>query len=275
MRAMGADGYPPGQGENEASPAPTRFCSLRLRLLGLVFLMLVPWLVLTAYTQADERKAAIANVNDDAMRLIHIVTSNQAAQIEAARQLLTAFARLPQIHTKDAAACNAFLAEMLKAYPLYLNIAVADPNGNLVCSALPFRTPINVADRAYFKMALQMRDFAIGDYQVGRITNLPAISYAYPLVGPSREVDGIVFVGAEPELAHGRSRERRVSAGRHHGSDRSQWNGARPHARCRRLDRQTAARTAGPRHPVQPKRWRPFRSRRRARHQRGCGPMPR
>ncbi len=194
MRAMGADGYPPGQGENEASPAPTRFWSLRLRLLGLVFLMLVPWLVLTAYTQADERKAAIANVNDDAMRLIHIVTSNQAAQIEAARQLLTAFARLPQIHTKDAAACNAFLAEMLKAYPLYLNIAVADPNGGLVCSALPFRTPINVADRAYFKMALQMHDFAIGDYQIGRITNLPAISYAYPLVGPSREPDGVVLV---------------------------------------------------------------------------------
>ena len=133
------------------------------------------------YTQADERKAAIESVNDDAMRLIRIVTSNQAAQIEAARQVLTAFARLPQLHTQDAAACNAFLAEMLKAYPLYLNIAVADPNGNLFCSALPFKGPINVADRAYFKMALQMHDFAIGDYQIGRITKVPAINYAYPL----------------------------------------------------------------------------------------------
>ena len=131
MRGMGADRDPPGQGENKASPAHKRFFSLRLRLLGLVALMLVPWLVLVVYTQADERKAAIANVNDDAMRLIRIVTSNQAAQIEAARQLLTAFARLPQIQTKDAAACNAFLAEMLKAYPLYLNIAVADPNGGI------------------------------------------------------------------------------------------------------------------------------------------------
>jgi hypothetical protein len=123
--------------------------------------------------QADERKAAIANVNDDALRLIRIVTSNQAAQVEAARQLLTAFARLPQIQTKDAAACNAFLAEMLKAYPLYLNIAVADRNGNLVCSALPFRSPINVADRAYFKMALQTHDFVIGDYQIGVSRSVP------------------------------------------------------------------------------------------------------
>ena len=47
------------------------------RLLGLVALMLVPWLILVVYTQADERKAAIASVNGDALRLIRIVTSNQ------------------------------------------------------------------------------------------------------------------------------------------------------------------------------------------------------
>jgi serine phosphatase RsbU (regulator of sigma subunit) len=194
QRTRPAEAYPPGQGENEAARAQTRFFSLRLRLLGLVVLMLVPWLVLVVYTQADERKAAIANVNDDAMRLIRIVTSNQAAQIEAARQLLTAFARLPQLHTKDAAACNALLAEMLTAYPLYLNFGVADPNGNLFCSALPFRSPINVADRAYFKTAIEMHDFAIGDYQIGRMTQLPAINYAYPLVGPSGQLEGVVYV---------------------------------------------------------------------------------
>ena len=72
------------------------------------------------------------------MRLIRIVTSNQAAQIEAAAQLLTAFARLPQLRTRDAAACNAFLAEMLTAYPLYLNFAVAEPDGNLRVQCGPF-----------------------------------------------------------------------------------------------------------------------------------------
>lgn len=193
QRTRAAEPYPPGQGENESAPAQTRFFSLRLRLLGLVVLMLVPWLVLVVYTQADERTAAIANVNDDAMRLIRIVTSNQAAQIEAARQLLTAFGRLPQLRTTDAAACNALMAEMLTAYPLYLNIGVADPNGNLVCSALPFKSPINVADRAYYKMAIEMRGFAIGDYQIGRITQLPAISYAYPLLDRSGQLEGVVF----------------------------------------------------------------------------------
>jgi hypothetical protein len=71
---------------------PRRFFSLRIRMVGLVALMLVPWLVLVVYTQADEREAAIVSVHGDEMRLIRIVTSNQAAQIEAAHQLLTAFA---------------------------------------------------------------------------------------------------------------------------------------------------------------------------------------
>ena len=164
--------------------------------------MLVPWLILVVYTQADERKAAIANVNGDAMRLIRIVTSNQAAQIEAAEQLLTAFARLPQLRTRDAAACNAFLAEMLAANPLYLNFAVAEPGGNLVCSAVPFRSPVSVADRMYFKTAMATGRFAIGDYQIGRVTQRPAINYAYPLVGRRGIYRRSCHCGAKSELAH-------------------------------------------------------------------------
>jgi len=89
--------------------------SLRLRLLGLVVLVLVPWLALVLYTQADERTAAIADVNRGELQLIRIVTSNQAGQIDSARQLLAALARLPQLRSRDAAACSAFLAETLAA----------------------------------------------------------------------------------------------------------------------------------------------------------------
>jgi len=194
-RARSADAQPRANDDHEAPPPRTPFYSLRLRFVTLVGIMLVPWLALVVYTQADERRAEVASVNADAMRLIQIVTSNQAAQIEAARQLLTVFARLPQLSTTDAAACNTFLAEMLKAYPLYLNIGVADPNGNLVCSALPFKGPINVADRVYFKTALEMKGFAIGDYQVGRVTQRPAINYSYPLRNTSGEIQGVIYIG--------------------------------------------------------------------------------
>ena len=186
------DVHPPEAGREEAELMPRRYFSLRVRMLGLVALMLVPWLILVVYTQADEREAAIVSVHGDEMRLIRIVTSNQAAQIEAAHELLTAFARLPQLHAKDAFTCNAFLTEMLTAYPLYLNFAMAEPDGNVRCSAVPLRSPVNVADRAYFRTAAATRRFAIGTYQIGRVTQRPSINYAYPLVGPAGNVEAVV-----------------------------------------------------------------------------------
>lgn len=179
--------------EQQLEPAQRRFLSLRLRLLGLVVLVLVPWLALVLYTQADERTAAIANVNRDELQLIRIVTSNQAGQIDSARQLLAALARFPQMRSRDAAACSAFLAEMLAAYRVYANLGVVEPDGNVLCSAVPLRTQLNVADRAYFSRAMETHRFAISDYQIGRVTGLPSITYAYPVLGPGGEVQAVLF----------------------------------------------------------------------------------
>lgn len=182
-----ADGAPPTPSRRPRVPG------LRARLLGLLALVLLPCLGLVLYTQADERKAAIAGVNRDALRLIAIATSNQAAQIEAARELLTAFAQLPHLRANDAAACSAALAGMLAAYPLYVNFAVADPDGNVRCSAVPMQSRVNIADRAYFRGAVETRRFAIGDYQIGRITQQPTINYAYPIVGAGGRIEAVVF----------------------------------------------------------------------------------
>jgi len=168
--------------------------SLRARLLAIVGLVLVPWLVLVMLTQADERKVAVANVGDDAMALVHIVTSNQAAQVEAARQLLMALVRLPQMRDGNRAACSALLAEMLKAYPLYLNIGLIETDGSITCSAVPMREPVNVADRLYFELAIQKRDFVVGDYQTGRVTGLPSINYAYPLLDAKGNVEAVIYI---------------------------------------------------------------------------------
>jgi HAMP domain-containing protein len=178
---------------SKAVPTRTRFFSLQLRLLGLVVLVLVPWLVLVLYTQADERRAAIASVNSDAMRLIRIVTSSQTAQIESARQVLTAFVRLPQLHTTNSAACNSLLEEMLRAYPMYLNLGLARPDGNIFCSAIPLASAVNIADRPYFRRAMETRQFAIGDYQIGRVTYVPSLNYAYPVIDAAGNVQAIVF----------------------------------------------------------------------------------
>ena len=156
--------------------------------------MLVPCLALVLYTTADERRNAVANVHADAMQLIRLVSSTQAAQIEGARQLLTAFARMPQLRDGDRAQCARLLAELLSAYPLYLNFALAEPDGTMSCSARAMpATTVNVADRAYFRRAFETRGFVVGDYQIGRVTGQPAINYAYPLLDDAGQVRAVAF----------------------------------------------------------------------------------
>ena len=184
-----------GAGAGDAPPIGPRgrFLSLRLRLMGLVLLVLLPWLALVLYTQAEERKAAMAEVNRDEQRLIRIVTTTQAGEIQGARQLLAAIARVPQLQSRQDGTCSAFLAEMLAAFPMYVNLAVAERDGSLSCSAVPLQSKVNVADRAYFVRALETRRFAVGDYQVGRVTLVPSINYAYPMLGSADEVGAVVF----------------------------------------------------------------------------------
>src|SRR5437764_9845473 len=93
-----------------------RVFGLRMRLLALVLLVILPWFAFVIYTQAEERRVAIDNANSNATHLIRLITTNQATQIEAARQLLMAFARLPQLRGGNASECNAILGDILRAH---------------------------------------------------------------------------------------------------------------------------------------------------------------
>ena len=104
--------------------------------------------------------------------------------------MLTTLARLPQL--RSPAACAPLLAELLEAYSQYRNFVVVDANGNITCSAVPMSGPVNVSDRTYFKRAVERRHFAVGDYLIGRITLVPAIAFALPLLGADGRVESIV-----------------------------------------------------------------------------------
>ena len=41
---------------------------------------------------------------------------------------------------------------------------------------------VYVGDRVYFRRALETRDFAIGEYQIGRITGKATLNFGYPVL---------------------------------------------------------------------------------------------
>ncbi len=164
--------------------------SLQTRLVLLVLLAVTPALAL--YSNFEERQLRHAQVQEDALRLARLLSADHERLIDAARELLTALARLPAVREGNRAACAALFADLLAQYPSYANLGVIDPAGNVICSGLPGVMPY-AGDRAYFRGAVETRGFAIGDYQVGRISRKAAINFGYPVLDESGGVQAVVF----------------------------------------------------------------------------------
>lgn len=175
------------------------FFSLRFRLLLLVLLAVIPALGLILYTAAEQRRVAVVDAQQNALRLARLAASDQERLVEGARQLLIALAQLPSVRNRDEAECTLFLADLLKQYPLYENLGAIDPNGNIFCSAVPSSRSVNVADRASFQRALQKSGFAAGEYLIARITGKALMSSTYSVLDEAEQLQVVVFAGIDLE----------------------------------------------------------------------------
>ena len=173
--------------------APLSLASLRTRLLLLVLLAVIPVLGLTLYTNLEERQLTKANVLENAMRLSRLISADHERLIEGARQLLVTLVRLPAVRDRNPAACNALLADLLTRHSSYANLGVIDADGNVFCSALPMTGPVYAGDRVYFRRAVETRDFAIGDYQIGRITGKATLVFGYPVLDDGGHARAVIF----------------------------------------------------------------------------------
>ena len=165
---------------------------LQARLVLLVLCAVTPALALALYSDVEERQLRRVQVQEESLRLARLLSADHERLIEAARQLLTALARLPAVRAGNHAACATLFADLLAQYPSYANLGVIGPDGRLVCSGMPGSLPY-VGDRAFFRGALEARSFAIGDYQIGRITGKATLNFGYPVLDKTGRVRAVVF----------------------------------------------------------------------------------
>jgi response regulator RpfG family c-di-GMP phosphodiesterase/HAMP domain-containing protein len=92
-------------------------------------------------------------------------------------------ALLPEVRRGVASEeCNRALAVRLQQEPNLINILLALANGDVICHAIPSAQRISIADRDFFKAAIQTRTFSTGDYVISRTLGRPGIGFAYPVL---------------------------------------------------------------------------------------------
>jgi diguanylate cyclase (GGDEF)-like protein len=160
---------------------------------ALVLVAATPAVGVAVYSGFELRRQATLDARKEVLWVARLAAERHEQMIAETRRLLVTLARTPEISGGDRARCNDFLGRFLEQAHEYANFGVAGLDGDVVCSALPLKGRVNLSDRPYFRRAIETRNFAAGDYQVGRITGVPSLNLGYPVFGPDNQLSGVVF----------------------------------------------------------------------------------
>jgi PAS domain S-box-containing protein len=182
--------------------------TLRVRLTLLVLLVVVPSLGLILYMASVQRVVATEAARENLSRTAILAASEVSRVFEGAQQLLVALAQFHEIRSGDPSRCGEVMSKLLAIYPFYTTLAVASPEGNVICSAGPLTNTVSLADRMWFRDALQTRDFTVSECRVDRLTGEASIDFGYPTEEAGR-IQSVEFATLDLKYLN-----RRISAAR-------------------------------------------------------------
>lgn len=171
--------------------------SLRGRLMVLLLLSLGPAIVITGYFAVQHEENAARYQRHEILNLAQLIAAKQDGAVQAAHDVLAALAENDQIQRLNVAGCSRLLQAMQPHYQGYVGLIFADMRGEIRCSARPFRPPIFVDDRTYFREAVRRRTFVVGEYQIGRISGKSSLPVAHPVFDRRGELRGVVMAALD------------------------------------------------------------------------------
>jgi len=173
------------------------FKSLRVRLLILVLVAVIPGWGVIAYTASEQRRMAVVEIQKNLFRLAKFSAHEEEQALQGTRQVLITLANFILKADENPAGCSAFCSDLLKQFRRYANIGAVKSNGDVFCSAVPPKKPMNVADQPWFRRAVESGDFSVGDYHIGRITGKPVLVLSYPFQVSEDEPAAVIFAALD------------------------------------------------------------------------------
>jgi signal transduction histidine kinase len=178
---------------------PNFFGSLRIRLIFLILIAVVPALGVLLYTAWEQRHLDVTQIREKVAHLTKLEAREERQILEGGRQTLEAMAHFLQRSDGDPASCTSFFTSLLEHNQRYANFGAVKPDGHVFCSAVPLPGPTDASDRIWFQRTLASRQFAFGDYQIGRITQKPVLVLSYPVFSSDGEILAVVFAALKLE----------------------------------------------------------------------------
>src|SRR5271165_4320974 len=111
---------------------------------------MVPAFGFQAYTEIQARLIRERLVQDEALRLLRLIASEQQRIVEGAEQVLNVISSGPCMQDNVPELCQRMLANLLKQSSRYATATVIGLDGHIRCAPDPFDRSLDVSDRDYF-----------------------------------------------------------------------------------------------------------------------------
>ncbi len=116
------------------------------------------------------------------------------AEVETALAVLEG---VPDLRESTVEECRTLLGALTRGRPHFTVLGVMLPSGTAHCSSPPFDPDLNIWDRPYFQEVLSTRAPAVSGYQLGRLTGVPVLTLARPVLNNDGEVDFVLAAGLD------------------------------------------------------------------------------
>ena len=178
-------------------PFVKAFTSLRARLALVVAVSFAPAIVAILHDHISREREELVDATHQAELSAQLAADTYDNRLETVRQVLIALAQVPSIQGENPQACSRALAQFLAKYPRFQNLGVCAKDGTVIASGVPMKEPINVSDRTYFQRAMAARGFAVGDFQISRVTGKQTVVCAFPILDGKEGVARLVFAALD------------------------------------------------------------------------------
>ena len=170
---------------------------LQVKLLLLAFIAGLPALALLFWFGLDDREHALGRASEQLGGVARLAGLDQERRMEGVRHTVKLLSRVPELRGGSAKTCASLLNELRDRQSGFYDLGVFNADGSLRCSAMPLPVAVSVADRAWFRRAVDTRQLTISGYILSRLSGRHTLQFAAPLYDLSDQLNGVVFASWE------------------------------------------------------------------------------
>ena len=169
------------------------FLSIRARLLVLALLAIAPLLLERVHGLEVARVGRTERANADVVDLARRGVEAQRDIISSTRAILQIVTRVFAKVPIDRSNCSQYMAGLTTNIPWIRDISVAATDGRITCSTDPTAIGLNVSDRPHFQNALYSREFALSNYLINHVNQVPSLVATLPVIADDSSIKGVAL----------------------------------------------------------------------------------